>query len=81
MTGPPLPATVITGYDVMQRLVNFQLMLVLFMLPCFLRCCTIKVFAKNGIRKASKEAYSKMSSSPTLAEAFLGKAFARFRLL
>jgi hypothetical protein len=33
------------------------------------------------IRKASKEAYSKKSSSPTIAEAFLGKAFTRFRLL
>jgi hypothetical protein len=32
------------------------------------------------IRKASKEAYSKMSSSPTIAEAFLGKEFTRFQL-
>jgi hypothetical protein len=34
-----------------------------------------------AISKASKEAYSKMSSSPEIAEAFLGKAFTRFRLL
>jgi hypothetical protein len=36
---------------------------------------------KRTRRKAFKEAYSKMSSSPTIAEAFLGKAFTRFRLL